>query len=177
MIRIIQAIFLISILCFISTDSVANDDSNQPVSVYPRICKEGLYSQPKGSFKLAVFCDDAIGTNIGVIYHDPENDSYWQDPKWSKDVTSFWWGLKGDLLYISTSGIYGSGGVYELDLMNRKSIFILPDGYPPTAGTYSSEIMKYNAESNSLECKIEYFHREKKKPISETIEIQLKNIR
>jgi hypothetical protein len=154
----------------------ANEIVNQPVFIFPRLCKEGLYSQPKGSFKLAVFCDDAIGTNVGVIFHEPGNDadSYWQDQNWSRDVTSFWWGLKGDLLYISTNGIYGSGGVYELDLKNRKSKMILPDGYPPTAGTYSSEIMKYNAESNSLECKIEYFHMEKKKPISETIKIQLK---
>jgi hypothetical protein len=156
------------------TDSVAND-LKQPVSVYPHLCKEGLYSQPKGSFKLVVFCDDAIGTNIGVIFHEPGNDSdsYWQDPQWSKDVTSFWWGLNGDFLYISTNGIYGSGGIFELDLRNRKSKIILPDGYLPIAGTYSSELMKYNAESNSLECKVEYFHREKKKPVSEIIEIPL----
>jgi hypothetical protein len=176
MIRLIQYSIFISIFCIFVAKTVADDNSNSPISVYPHVCQEGIYSQHKGSFfKLAVFCDDAAGTNIGVIFHSVGNkDWYWQELQWSQDVTAFWWSPGYKFLYVSTSGIYGSGAVYELDLVNRKARKALPKGYPPTAGTYTSEIMRYNTESNSLECKVEYFHRDKKEPVSEIIKIPVK---
>jgi hypothetical protein len=171
-ISIILSFFLsLTIVC-----QVMAEESVQPQQIYPKVCEERLYSFPKTFFKLAVFCDDAAGTNIGIIYHEHEggSDWYWQDPQWSRDVTAFWWNSEKKSLYISTSGIYGSGAVYELDLVNRKSRNVLPKGYPPTAGTYTSEIMRYDNESNSLECKVEYFHRDKKEPVSEVIKIPVK---
>ena len=125
------------------------------VPVYPRVCEEGLYSQPKGKFKVAVFNDDAVGTHIGVIFHEPhQKDWYWQEPEWSQDVTAFWWGLGGNYLYVSTSEIYGTGAVYELDLVKKKARSLLPKGYSSTDEYNSSEILRYDAASNSLECRL-----------------------
>lgn len=174
MIRLIQNMMVfISVFFLFVSNTIADDNSNSPISISSDICQEGLYSQYKGSFyKVAVFCDDTAGTSIGVIFHPVGNkDWYWQDLQWSQDVTAFWWSSGYTFLYVSTSGIYGSGAVYELDLVNRKSRNVLPKGYPPTAGTFTSEIIRYDSESNSLECKVEYFHRDKKEPVSEVIKI------
>jgi hypothetical protein len=122
-------------------------------------CIAGLHSQPAGGpFAVFVFCDDALGANIAVINISPGagpgtirldgprkdwnfwhvNDRVWQEASWATDVTSFAWSSDLRLLYVATSGIYGSGAVYRLDLVARKAekIFPLPsDGLDPHYGT------------------------------------------
>jgi hypothetical protein len=113
-----------------------------------------MYKQPNGPMSLILFCDAALGTNIGLVYYDSpeapvslhfynkltqaEKEAYykiwslanrmWQEPIWASDVTSYAWGPDGTKLYVATSGIYGSGALYELDLIRKKYKQIAPTG-------------------------------------------------
>jgi hypothetical protein len=121
-------------------------------------CNQGMYKQPNGPMSLILFCDDALDTNIGLVYHDSpeapislrffdrlsetEKETYykiwslanrmWQDPIWASDVTSYAWGFDGTKIYVATSGIYGSGAFYELDLVRKKHRQIAPRGKKAT---------------------------------------------
>lgn len=113
----------------------------------PQKCISGLHSQPAGGpFAVYVFCDGALGINIAVINISPGagpgtiklegpkkewghwyvNDRLWQEAEWATDVNSFVWSADLRLLYVATSGIYGSGAVYRLDLVARTTTKILP---------------------------------------------------
>ncbi len=97
----------------------------------PGNCPGGSHRQPNGPFAVALFCEDALGTYLSVIYIGPigapatQNgrwtlaDRYWHDPLWGSDVTWFKWSQDGTHLFISTSEIYGSGGFFELDVLKR----------------------------------------------------------
>ncbi len=50
----------------------------------------------------------------------------WEDCGWGADVTSFAWGLAGNNLYVATSNIYGEGGLFSIDLINRKASKLYP---------------------------------------------------
>jgi hypothetical protein len=94
-------------------------------SISGRACKGGSHVQPQGPFGVYVFCDDALGTNIAVFYPqlgDPRFEKwtltrrFWQGGPWSADVGALGWVPGRNLLVVSTSAIYGTGGVYLLDL-------------------------------------------------------------
>jgi hypothetical protein len=51
---------------------------------------------------------------------------FWQGEPWSYDVISFAW-LNESQLLLSTSGIYGSGSVYVLNLLEKTSKVIYKD--------------------------------------------------
>lgn len=117
-------------------------------------CDHGLHKQPNGPMAIINFCEDALGTHIALVYYAPmgafvpikfhkelskeERETYykvwsldnrmWQEQLWSFDVTSYAWGPNGRRLYVSTSNIYGSGALYELDLIRRKYKQIAPEG-------------------------------------------------
>jgi hypothetical protein len=44
---------------------------------------------------------------------------YWSDPDWGNDVTAYFYDQDSGKLYLSTSGFYGSAGVYILDVRQR----------------------------------------------------------
>jgi hypothetical protein len=118
-------------------------------------CISGLHPQPAdGPFAVFVFCDDALGANIAVINISPGagpgairlvgprkewnhwnvSDRIWQEASWATDVTSFAWSSDLCLLYVATSGTYGTGAVYRLDLVARvatKIFSLLSDGIDP----------------------------------------------
>jgi hypothetical protein len=101
---------------------------------------------------IILFCEDALGIYIGLVYYDnmtspvpdlfykrlseTEKKAYyktwsldnrmWQASIWASDVTSYAWSPDGDNLYVGTSNIYGSGGLYELDLVRRQYKQIAP---------------------------------------------------
>ena len=109
-------------------------------------CEHGIHHQPNGPMAIMLFCEDAVGTYLGLIYYDimeqpapadfvrrlneKEKTAFyniwslsnrmWQEPIWASDVTSYAWGEDGTKLYIATSGIYGSGSLYELDIVRRQ---------------------------------------------------------
>ena len=116
------------------------------VNLFDGTCDHGLHNQPNGPMAIFHFCEDALGTHIGLVYYDrmgaplpsdfyskladDEKKTYytvwslanrmWQDPIWASDVTSYAWSPKGTLLYVATSHVYGSGALYELDLVRHK---------------------------------------------------------
>lgn len=108
-------------------------------------CEHGLHRQPNGPMALLLFCEDAVGDYIGLVYYDlmeapaplhflrklsekDKMDFYkkwslgnrmWQEPLWASDVTSYAWSPDETKLYVATSDIYGSGAFYELDLIRK----------------------------------------------------------
>jgi hypothetical protein len=119
------------------------------VQAYPKVCKHGLYEQPTKEFSVFLFCDDAQGSNIGVIltragvgpvegepaYKWGTAKRFWQSGPWVTDVMSFTWSQSGRFLYVATSPIYGDGGLFELDLIMQEWRRVIPE-------TSSSEIKR-----------------------------------
>ncbi|MCA3028190.1 MAG: hypothetical protein ING66_06265 [Rhodocyclaceae bacterium] len=109
-------------------------------------CAPGLRAQPHGGpFSVFVFCDDALGVNIAVLNASggagpgklklgetklwdrwQVDDRVWQQSTWSRDITSFAWSRDSRSLYVATSGTYGTGFTYKLDLVSRKAVAIFP---------------------------------------------------
>lgn len=101
-------------------------------------CKHGLVKQPNSPFAIMVFCEDALGSYMGLVCYDAgkcdrENmawklaDRMWQQAYWASDVSSLVWSENHRFLYVATNPIYGSGGVFQLDLAQRKARQLLPD--------------------------------------------------
>ncbi len=112
-------------------------------------CRPGLHHQPNGPFAVLVFCEDALGDHIGVVYEDrmgaPESERYgprwrladrlWQEERWASDVTSYAWSPDANHLFVATSNIYGSGAVFDLDLRDRSVTQVSPREQRATAGS------------------------------------------
>lgn len=109
-------------------------------------CYHGIHHQPNGPFAIMLFCEDAVGSYAAVVCYDtgkcekstyPDgsirfegwnlNNRVWQDKLWGSDITSFAWSTNEKKLYIATSSIYGSGGIYELELEKRTAKQMLPN--------------------------------------------------
>ena len=122
-------------------------------------CKHGLHPQPNhGPFSVFLFCDDALGSNIGIILTErgagPGNISlghakvwqiwdtanrFWQDRKWATDVVNFAWGPSQRYLYVATSGIYGNGGFFKIDLREHAYQRLMPSPNSPYASRLSDQ--------------------------------------
>jgi hypothetical protein len=89
----------------------------------------GLYKQPNGKYSLYYFDESALGNSIGIIYSKSMSgpidgnwkieDRFWQDSDWAMDVVSYCLLKERNNLLVSTSGVYGTGKVYILDLKQR----------------------------------------------------------
>jgi hypothetical protein len=148
-------IFAISLFLPLSAYSFAADNVRESAVLWNQErdgCKPGLYKQANGPMAIILFCEDALGIYIGLVYYDnmtspvpdlfykklseEEKKTYyktwsldnrmWQASIWASDVTSYAWSPDGNKLYVGTSDIYGSGGLYELDLVRRKHKQIAP---------------------------------------------------
>ena len=139
-------------------DRTAAGQTSSPYLVQARQkpCQHGLHAQPKGGpFSVFLFCDDALGSNIGVILTEPgagpgkielsgtkvwdkwdTNNRFWQETKWATDVVNFAWSPSFRYIYVATSGIYGDGGFFKLDLKERLSERLLPK----SSAKYSFEL-------------------------------------
>lgn len=96
-----------------------------------------FFPDPTHRTGVMVFCDDALGTTIGVVMtalwesNDFEHGwlqerRFWQEKDWSLDVTSFGWSRDGRHLFVGTNDIYGTGNLYQLDLFTRRSTVLFP---------------------------------------------------
>ena len=104
----------------------------------PGNCVTGLHHQTDGPFAALLFCEDALGDYLAVVDLDPIrapatydgkwtlNDRYWHEEIWGSDITGFQWSKDGKKLYVSTEGVYGAGGFFELDLKSRSWVQRLP---------------------------------------------------
>lgn len=117
-------------------------------------CEHGIHLQPNGPIGVILFCEHALGNYMGLVYYErmggpvPElffrevseeekatfyktwslENRMWQDSMWATDVTGFAWSPDGTKLYVSTSEIYGSGDLYELDVVRKRYKRIAPPG-------------------------------------------------
>jgi len=119
---------LILIFTLIFSGTVLSE--NFVVKVSPQYCVDGVHQQLNGPFAIYVFCDDALGSNISVFLKDlgaPFSGKYslgsrfWQGQLWSNDVTSFVWLENRTELLVATSGGYGTGALYLLNLNEQES--------------------------------------------------------
>ena len=110
-------------------------DGSQEVNIFSAACKHGLFYGPHKKFAVYVFCDDALGTTIGIINTQPGGTSnrecivyfdlherFWQDKDWALDVLSVKWSEDGLFLTVDTDYIYGSDKHFVLDLVHRKVV-------------------------------------------------------
>ncbi len=182
---------LLTLAVLLSTSASAGEFLVRPS---PGKCVQGLYPQPPGgTFSVFLFCDDAQGMNIGVIntsgaagpgkieLPQPKNwdkwqvyDRFWQEHAWSADVTSFAW--SGDLkyLYVATSGIYGTGAVYKLDLVKRTHQMLFPNKalLDSIKSSYTSEITSVNPKTGVLTVVLTYYSQSEKRTTSKTVEVK-----
>ncbi len=135
--------------------------SQQPrvVSVSPRDCRHGLEQQPNGPYAVFSFCDDALGTSLGLIYFAPGfphapawslDKRFWQDASWSRDVTSYAW-LSQNRLLVATSEVYGTGALYLLDV-DQRTVRRL---YPQSEGPPEIVVIRSVAPDESVEIFLE----------------------
>lgn len=128
--------------------------------------KAHLVKQPVGPFAAMIFYEDALGVQVGVIYLDIMgipvqgkwhlSDRFWQDKKWASDATSIAWSSEGSYLYVATSSIYGDGGVFQLDLFEKKSERIYPKKEATNLGILHTEIIDIDKSENILKIKVTY---------------------
>ncbi len=168
-----KAILVITTL-IIAIASISHAES-AVTDVYSNKCKHGIHQQPKGPFAAAVFCDDAAGTHIGIICYAagvcqkseyPEgtrfdgwalDNRFWQISTWGLDVTNFVWSQDNKYLFVATNSIYGSGGLYQLDLERRIEKQLLPIDKSVSSSSPSSgySIISLSKDGKSLTYKAE----------------------
>jgi len=99
------------------------------VSLAASTCSPGPVRGPSRTFELYVFCDDALGTHLGVVHValvSPAtaaawslDNRFWQNADWSADASAYAW-VAPDVLLVTTSPVYGTGALYRLDLASRR---------------------------------------------------------
>ncbi len=155
------------------------------VLAYPKKCGQGLYRQPAGgSFAAMLFCDDAAGSTLGVVCYSGDAcdqapwrlaNRFWQDELWARDVTGFGWDPDGRCLYVSTSGTYGDGSLFALDLTGKKTTPIprVLRGRPAANSRPSAEIVEVNPAKGYLDYRVRYVDAASGRPTSEVTSIPL----
>ncbi len=102
------------------------------VQISEETCGKQIGSPQENSpFEVYVFCEGALGRYIGIMRKGQMGapniggwtftNRFWQDDTWSTDVMSIAWVNDGKSLLVSTSEIYGEGGIYILNLESRSS--------------------------------------------------------
>lgn len=99
-------------------------------------CTHGLKPINDTPFSIYFSCEGALGNYLGVILtekwskkgnkHWDIGDRFWYDSSWGKDITSVYLNTQKQELYIATSSMYGSGGVYKLKLLEKEAVLIFP---------------------------------------------------
>jgi hypothetical protein len=120
---------VLSLLVMLVLSAVQTDAGH--VVHFSGACKDGVVRGPSGPFAVWVFCENALGTHIGVVYADhmesPKSgawsitDRFWQQQVWAADVESVAWSEDGGRLFVSIGAVYGSSALYQLDLLDRKA--------------------------------------------------------
>ena len=172
--RSITYVFVLIILIILPVLTSAEESMPYFIQAFHKHCEYGLYPQPNdGPFSVYLFCDDALGSNIGVINTQPTAgpgklkltgtktwdkwytyDRFWQEKIWATDVVNFAWSPFFRYLYVATSSVYGDGGFFKLDLKNREFIRLLPKltakYYPKLKMGYLTQIERFDVVSKEL---------------------------
>lgn len=123
------SMFLILVLFSVSTDHALSSENNI-VLLSNGICKHGLTKLNSSPYSIFSFCEDTLGNYLAIVYYEKMSlpvdgswslsDRVWQNEEWSKDVVSYFYDCENSVIFVSTSEIYGEGGIYRLDLEKRK---------------------------------------------------------
>ncbi|UCH49846.1 MAG: hypothetical protein JSU95_08825 [Betaproteobacteria bacterium] len=146
-------LFVLLVSLFIASGSNASDDSGGVIELMGSNCKHGPVIQPNGHFWAFVFCDSALGSNLGIILSKLTNETdttgvwginkrFWQDGPWVTDMTSLAWDPFSSRLYVATAEVYGDGSVFVLDLPSRnyKRIYSIHDVDPEIVQNEATEL-------------------------------------
>lgn len=129
-----RCILLLVVLLF-SENILSNDIGDRIIDVFGKKCSHGenmpTIDSPK--FTAYIFCDDGLGTQIGIILSEKGggdhssklwqiNHRFWQEGLWMTDVKQLVWSDDGNYLYVVTSEVYSDESLYELDLSNRSDM-------------------------------------------------------
>ncbi|MCP1728056.1 hypothetical protein J2T60_002056 [Natronospira proteinivora] len=125
---------ILAVTIFLLIFSTSSYAKGEVVQLASTDCQSGLHEHPEGSdFSVFVFCDDALGTQIGIILTRPaagpvETDTdwslgnrFWQEGAWMTDVKQMVWSKSGDFLYVTTSQVYSDESFYKIDLVDREA--------------------------------------------------------
>ncbi len=146
-------------------------------------CIHGLHPQPSGGpFSVFLFCDDALGSNIGIILTErgagpgdikldypkvwrwEESNRFWQDRTWAADVVNFAWSPSKRYLYVATSRIYGDGGFFKIDLREHTYQRLIPRPDAPyksqLGGGYRTRIENIDSENKKITVAISLYGQE-----------------
>lgn len=122
-----KILFIVYMIIF-SLSSYACGDI---IKISPNVCKQGINQPLNGDFAVFVFCDDGLGTQIGIILTKPGvgkieqntdwsiTNRFWQEGLFMTDVIDITWSHSKNYLYVTTSEVYSDGSFYELDLRKR----------------------------------------------------------
>lgn len=176
-----RMLITLSLLLFAS--SAVADEVNDIYKIRPysrNYTEPIIVHQPNGPFAAIIFPEDALGDYLGVILYDigsqpGENttwdlgDRFWQDKTWADDITSIAWGPSGKYLYVATSEIYGDGGIFQLNLLEKTFIKIYPTednrkefGIHGKLG-YETEIMEI--KNLMMRIRIEFYDGDSEEPL------------
>ncbi|MEJ2323434.1 MAG: hypothetical protein P8Y77_01355 [Nitrospirota bacterium] len=170
---------LIAASLIVIGQSLANEIKSELFwSTHEDTCQQGLHHQPNGPFAILIFCEYALGDYAGVVYYENLRapislqygpkwtiaNRFWQEPMWASDVSSFAWSPKGTKLFIATERIYGSGGLFELNLKSKTAKQIMPEdktvtinspgpGYVITGVDFRTNELHFKVSSSDLEGK------------------------
>jgi len=135
------------------------------LKVSPKFCKHGLNQPEHDDFAVFIFCDDALGSQIGVILTRPgvgpievntewsATNRFWQEGPWMRDVKEMVWSKSGSYLYVLTSDIYSEEALYELDLKQRKALELL-DGKKIKSSLHIEKILDGTLVVNGIKFKM-----------------------
>ncbi len=181
---------LLSVSCSTNAPAEQTDYKTAYLVNLEPSCPTGLHLQPNGPYAAFVHCNDALANQLGLIYYAPMdapidgkwrlNDLFWhKDEKWSQDVTSFTWGPKGKGMFVATASIYGSGGIFWLDLASRTSKRIYSaDGSKMLQGkTVVIKILAMDAEKGFLEFSTDVFDDGKSTPKTNKKKIHIRDLK
>ena len=123
-----------------------------------------IYKQPNGPFAIMLFNEFALSANIGIIYYQQMgqpakgewwiSNRFWQSKPWSECITSFAWSPDGKQLYVGTSEVYGDGGSFEIDLLNKSHTRLYPKKEQDLEGVSSTEIIEIDSSNNQVMVRI-----------------------
>ena len=141
-----------------------------------KTCPHGLHSQPyNGPFSVFIFCDDAGGTNIGIIHSQPGarhwqlHDRFWQEKEWASDITSFLWAFSSAYAYVATQAIYGNGGIFKLNLESRTYEEIILSGLGKIKRSefeHSTEIESYDIDKRIMRVVMHLYNHKTKESLT-----------
>ncbi len=103
--------------------------------------------QPNGPFLVLALCEMGFGCSMTLVCYRPGlcektigpdgaahfsgwrfDDRIWQQARWSSDVTGAAWSCDGGSLFVSTSDVYGSGALFQIELEGKVVHQLLPKG-------------------------------------------------